>query len=263
MSEDGCIKCDFTGTINTFKWVEDDTYPIPREVASIELCSCVKERQFLKFDATAGFSHEQKQHTFKNAIIDDYNKSHFHEAVDFIKHIETNLEEGTWLYIFGDELRAEEATLNDPNIRAYGTGKSYLMDCIANALSNRRIPGLYVTEEILYGDIKASYNRNSEETEFEVLEKYYNVPVLLIDDIFTAPYTNWAEGKLFSILDERQKKKKITIMTSNYAEGRIRSRLPVNGAKIASRIVGQAIMIEMLGPDRREEKAKKRKREVL
>ncbi|MBD7967723.1 P-loop NTPase family protein [Paenibacillus gallinarum] len=179
--------------------------------------------------------------------------------MEFIKNIDSNLEQGTWIYIFGDEVRAEEEAVTDPKITAYGTGKSFLLDCIANALSHRRIPGLYVTEEALYLDIKSTYSRGSEESETEALDRYYNVPVLLIDDLFTAPYKDWAEGKLYSILDERQKKGKITIMTSNYATGRIRNRLPVNGAKIASRIVGQAILIEMIGPDRREEEAKKRK----
>ncbi|WP_244281071.1 DnaA ATPase domain-containing protein [Paenibacillus jilunlii] len=122
---------------------------------------------------------------------------------------------------------------------------------MANAFSYRKIPAIYVTEERLFSDIKATYNRASEDSEDEVLQRYYSVPILMIDDIFTAQYKEWAEGKLFSIIDERQKNNKVTIMTSNYSLGRIRERLPMNGGKIGSRIDGKAIQIEMLGPDRR------------
>lgn len=257
-SNDGCEKCNYTGTINTFKWVQDDNYPIPREVATIELCSCFYEKQFQKFNATESFSPEEKLYTFKNAVIDDHNREHYKIAVDFVKEIKEHMKYGTWLYIFGDEARAEEV-----NASAYGTGKTYMMQCIANALAYRKIPGLYVTETRLFGDIKATYSRESDESEYEVLSRYYNVPILLIDDIFSEQYKDWAEAKLFSILDERQKNNKVTIMTSNYATGRIYKRLPINGRKIASRITGQAIMIEMIGPDRREEKARQRRESLM
>jgi DNA replication protein DnaC len=258
-SNEGCEKCNYTGTINTFKWVEDDYYPIPREVASIELCSCFYERQFREYNASEAFSSEEKQFTFKNATLDNHNREHYTIAVDFVKDIKRHMKEGTWIYIFGDEVRAEKDSENGLNVSAFGTGKTHLMLCIANAMSLRQIPALYVTETKLFGDIKSTYARDSEESEEEVLRRYYNVPILMIDDIFTESYKDWAEGKLFSILDERQKNNKVTIMTSNYATGRIHKRLPINGRKIASRITGQSIMIEMIGPDRREMKARERR----
>lgn len=221
------------------------------QVASIELCTCHRERQFQKFNATASFTEKEKQHVFKSAVLDEYNTEAFKIAVQFIKDIEVNMKEGNWIYIFGDDQR-----VNNENLSAYGTGKTYLMQCMANAIATRKIPAIYVTEEELFGDIKSTYKKNSDESESEVLNKYYYVPVLMIDDIFTAQYTDWGEGKLFSILDERQKRQLITIMTSNYAPGRIHHRLPLNGKKIASRINGKCKkdwLIEMIGPDRREE----------
>ncbi|WP_411553901.1 DnaA ATPase domain-containing protein [Paenibacillus lautus] len=252
----GCERCDYTGTINTFRWVESsslDKYgnPMKVQVASIELCTCHRERQFQKFNATASFTEKEKQHVFKSAVLDEYNTEAFKIAVQFIKDIEVNMKEGNWIYIFGDDQR-----VNNENMSAYGTGKTYLMQCMANAIATRKIPAIYVTEEELFGDIKSTYKKNSDESESEVLKKYYYVPVLMIDDIFTAQYTDWGEGKLFSILDERQKRQLITIMTSNYAPGRIHHRLPLNGKKIASRINGKCKkdwLIEMIGPDRREE----------
>lgn len=255
ISNDGCPKCNYTGTINTIKRVKPEGYPFEIEKASVELCSCYYEKQFQRYNAIESFSPKEKNHTFKNAVIDDENQQQYKTAIDFVKNIKQHMEEGTWIYIFGDEIRAGEMSKETGMpLEAYGTGKTYLMQCMANAFSHRRIPAIYVTEETLFGDIKNTYNRDSDESEADILNRYYNVPILMIDDIFTAQYKEWAEGKLFSILDERIKKSKVTIMTSNYATGRIPERLKVNGGKISSRIKGQAIMIEMIGPDRREQK---------
>lgn len=251
-SNEGCAKCNYTGTINTLRWVENPNYmyngsPVKHEVATIELCECYHERLFQKYNAAENFNKKEKEYTFKQAIVDEDNRGHFKTAADFVRDIKKHMEDGTWLYIFGDETRARELRKE-----AYGTGKTYLMQCMANAFSLRKIPAIYVTEEQLFNEIKVTYHRESEESEEDVLQRYYNVPILMIDDIFTAPYKEWAEGKLFSIIDERMKNSKVTIMTSNYALGRIAERLKINGGKIGSRIKGQAIQIEMIGPDRRE-----------
>ncbi len=257
-----CPKCQDTGTVNTMKTVTDESYQyngkmIPYQIATVVPCECHYDQVFKAYNPIEGFSATEKRHIFNQALIDEHNRIHFEIAVDFVRHIDENRKNGTWLYIFGEERRAKE--LNDrnrTNHSAYGTGKTYLMQCIANALSHRRIPGIFVTEEKLFGDIKATYNKGSGDSEWDVLDRYYKVPVLMIDDMFTAPYTDWSEGKLFSILDHRMNDKKVTIMTSNYAVGRIPDMLPKNGGKIASRINGQARLIEMIGPDRRNRKGK-------
>lgn len=253
ISDEGCEECNYTGTITKIEWAKDSSYPIPYQKTTVKNCGCRQERQFQKYNAADQLKKGEQEHLFATAIIDRDNAAQFTAAKKFIDEIETHLKTGTWLYIFGDEARAEKISREqNRSFEAYGTGKTYLLHCIANALSYRRIPALYVTEEDLFGDIKSTYSRDSDESETEVLNRYYGVPVLMIDDIFTAQYKDWAEGKLFSILDERDRDGKVTIMTSNYATGRIRNRLPMNGGKIASRITGKAVMIEMIGPDRRE-----------
>lgn len=234
------------------RWVEDETYtradgkPMKRQVTTVKLCDCYYERQFKNYNPTDGLKEEELSFTFKTAVIDDYNKAQYLIATEFVRNIKENMKDGVWLYIFGDENR-----VTNDELSAYGSGKTYLMICIANALAHRRIPGIYVTEEDLFKDIKSTYEKNSEETEATVLERYYQVPILMIDDIFSAQYTEWSQGKLFSILNERDRMGKVTIMTSNFANNRIRERLQHNGGKLASRIKGRAIEIEMIGPDRR------------
>lgn len=227
-------------------------FPMDIQVAIVENCTCQTEKLFKKYNASETFNAKERGYTFKTATIDNLNREQFGKAIDFVREYKRHMELGTWLYIFGDDARVAEVSREKGAIlNAYGTGKTYLMQCMANAFSLRKIPAIYVTEERLFTDIKATYNRDSDESEDDVLQRYYSVPILMIDDIFTASYKDWAEGKLFSIIDERQKNSKVTIMTSNYSLGRIGERLKMNGGKIGSRIKGQAIEIEMLGPDRR------------
>jgi DNA replication protein DnaC len=254
-----CEKCEDSGTIHSIRWVETPDYldkfgePFKQQLATVHNCSCRFEKMFAKFNATVGMKEPERHHVFKTAEADKFNEKQLKMACDFIRDIEMHREIGSWIYIFGDETRASEQGLE-----AYGTGKSHLMQCIGNALTERRIPAIYVTEDKLFQDIKDTYNRESAESESEVLNRYYNVPILLIDDLFTAQYKDWAESKLYSILNTRKSDKKITIITTNYAVNRIKDRLPINGAKIASRIIEESILIEMIGVDRRPKQGKKK-----
>nr|WP_179198504.1 DnaA/Hda family protein [Paenibacillus amylolyticus] len=258
-SNEGCPKCHHTGTITNLRWVEEEGYkradgkPMKRQATTVELCDCYYERQFRNYNPTDGLAPDEKEYTFKTAVIDKENETQLKLAMDFVRNIKEHMEKGSWMYIFGDDHRAKEK-----NVSAFGTGKTYLMVCIANALAHRKIPGIYVTEDDMYSAIKETYNRNSkktDETESEVLERFRKVPILMIDDLFTAQYKDWAEDKLFSILNGREREGKITIMTSNYELERIPGRLPTNGAKLVSRIKGRIgeREIEMIGRDRRPE----------
>src|SRR5574341_290415 len=160
---------------------------------------------------------------------------------------------GTWLYLYGDDERAKLA-----GKAAFGTGKSHLTHCIGNYLTQNKYKAIYTTEDKLFEEIKATYNRDAEESETEVLWKYENVPILLIDDLFKSKTTDWTEDKLFHLLDKRICPGKVTIINSNYAPNRIELTMPKNGKAISSRIIGQAVMIEMIGKDRRRAQAKKR-----
>lgn len=246
-----CPKCNDSGSRSTFVVHEDDSYsykgkPMRYETATVVTCECHYEKMNEKYAANITFSKQAREYTFQNATVDDYNKEAMEAAADFVRQIKKHQEEGTWLYIHADTTKAQGMKLS-----AYGTGKTYLMQCIANALAYRNIPAIYVAEETLFGEIKATYQRKSEENEMDVLRRYYTIPILMIDDLFSASYTDWSEGKLYSIIDSRYNEKKITIITSNYATGRIEKKLPENGGKIASRILGKAVMIEMIGKDRR------------
>lgn len=217
------------------------------------LCECHKATIFDKYNAAAGMKGDEISHRFENSVMDDENSQAFTQCRLFTENIQEHLERGSWLYIHGDEERAKTA-----NKSAYGTGKSHLTQCIGNLLTDMKQRAIYVTEDKLFTDIKSTYRKDSEESEGEVMWRYENVPILLIDDLFKSKTSDWTEDKLFHLLNNRQVPGKVTIINSNYAPSRIHKTNPINGPAIASRVLGQAIIIEMIGKDRRRVSAKER-----
>ncbi|MFB9326974.1 DnaA ATPase domain-containing protein [Paenibacillus aurantiacus] len=255
-----CPKCHDTGTINVIELVDtgftnSKGESIMREqiktdpiTGKLPLCECYKDKLFDKYNASAGMKPEERMRLFDSADIDDENASKFEIARAFVEQIEHHLAAGAWLYIFGDAARARPRGLSE-----VGTGKSYLTHCIGNELTRAKFKAIYVTEDKLFGDIKATYNRDSEESEGEVLSRYQDVPILLIDDLFKSKQTDWTEDKLFHLLNNRLGPNKVTIINSNYAPNRIELVCPKTGSAISSRILGAALNVEMIGKDRRRQ----------
>lgn len=253
-----CSLCNDLGTTLSERWITDDSYTyngrqIPHLVATITTCECHKQKIFDKYNASAGMKPSERERTFETSIIDMENKESFQKARQFVDKIEFHLKTGTWFYIYGDEERAKKE-----NKSAWGTGKTHLTHCIGNFLTQRKQKAIYTTEDKLYQDIKSTYSRDSDETESEVMYRYENVPILLIDDMFKSKVTDWVEDKAFHLLNNRCTPGKVTIINSNYAPNRIEKTLEKNGKAIASRILGQAILMEMIGKDRRRQKARER-----
>ncbi|MFH5187014.1 hypothetical protein ACHHV8_36500 [Paenibacillus sp. TAB 01] len=59
---------------------------------------------------------------------------------------------------------------------------------------------------------------------------------------------------MFHLLDHRNCPGKVTIINSNYAPNRIEIAMERTGNAVSSRIFGQAVLVEMIGTDRRRNK---------
>lgn len=253
-----CTLCNDTGIITELEWIESDLVdkhgkPIMVERIKVDpntgyppLCECHKRKIFEKYNASAGMKPNERTRYFKSATIDDENRHAFMQGKNFIDHIHHHKEQGSWLYIYGDEQRACRHGKS-----AFGTGKSYLTHCIGNELTLLGEKSIYVTEDKLFEEIKQTYRKDSEESESAVLYRYQNVPILLIDDLFKSKTSDWSEDKLFHLLNNRMKPGMVTIINSNYAPNRLTEQMPKTGGAISSRILGQSILIEMIGRDRR------------
>ncbi|MCM3273686.1 DnaA ATPase domain-containing protein [Paenibacillus elgii] len=228
---------------------------ILREVLKVDanghppLCDCYTAQLFENYNASSGMKPNERERFFETAIIDNENRLHFSQAQNFVKNIGAHLKVGTWLYIYGDETRAARR-----GVSAYGTGKSYLTHCIGNELTKLKQRAIYVTENELFQEIKNTYRKDANESEADVLNRFYNVPILLIDDLFKSQYKDWAEDRMFHLLENRYCPGRVTIINSNYAPNRVYMAMERNGNAVTSRILGQAALIEMIGTDRRPKK---------
>ncbi len=96
-----------------------------------------------------------------------------------------------------------------------GGGKTYLTECIANALIEKQIVVNFVTAFNL-NNLMLKYHTTFDETKNNILEGYINCPLLIIDDLGTEPILkNVTKEYLYLILNERIINDRCTIVTTN------------------------------------------------
>ena len=110
----------------------------------------------------------------------------------------------------------------------YGCGKTHLAAAIANQVATFGVPTIFLTAPDLLDWLRYAYQ--SQEVTFEErFEEIRNVKLLILDDFGTHNATEWAQEKIFQILNFRYINKLSTVITTNVplelVEGRIRSRL--------------------------------------
>jgi DNA replication protein DnaC len=133
-----------------------------------------------------------------------------------------------------------------------GRGKTYSACAILMALY-QDFPVRFATMLDILSDIRSTFR--GLETEAAVFGRYTNVRLLVIDDIGKENHTDWALGMMFQIIDDRYRRGKPTIYTTQYRSIELAKRLASNGdegsaAAIVSRM-GQNQAILLTGEDRR------------
>ena len=110
----------------------------------------------------------------------------------------------------------------------YGSGKTHLAAAIANFSVDLGIPTLFITVPDLLDTLRFSYDDPNATFE-QRFEEIRNAPLLVMDDFGTQNATEWAQEKLFQILNFRYINKLPLVVTTNLLleemEPRIRSRL--------------------------------------
>ena len=103
-----------------------------------------------------------------------------------------------WIYISGD---------ND-------TGKTLLAGATINNLSKQLIPSYYFDERSLFRRLRDTI-KNSEETSKSIFNNFWKAKVIIWDDAFILPYTDWEFGTAFDILQLCENYRKVIIFISN------------------------------------------------
>ena len=117
-----------------------------------------------------------------------------------------------------------------------GTGKTLLASCVVNELLSKGIPSIFVIVPDLLTQIRATYNRNSLDTEGKIMSGLSDCELLVLDDIGAERHSDkddWATEKLFSIINSRYIGMKATIFTTNCTLAELKEKL---GDRTFSRI---------------------------
>ncbi|MBQ7602848.1 MAG: ATP-binding protein [Clostridia bacterium] len=114
-----------------------------------------------------------------------------------------------------------------------GTGKTFLSECIANALIQRDYYVVYITSFELNNIVIKSMDIFADNRE-EVLSPLLECDLLIIDDLGSEPiYKNASVKNLYTIINQRQLAKNSTIISTNLSPQMIRDQY---GDRLFSRL---------------------------
>lgn len=117
-----------------------------------------------------------------------------------------------------------------------GCGKTHLaISILREARVTSAIVGYFITVPEMLMKIRASFSGASGETEEEIVKRFSDYEVLVLDDLGSEKTSEYSITTLFLILDRRDRYYKRTIVTSNLSLAQIEESL---GARIASRLAG-------------------------
>lgn len=120
-----------------------------------------------------------------------------------------------------------------------GTGKTHLGCGVANELLKRGFNALYTTASNLVRDIRATWGRDSECTEAEVIKAFVAPDLLIIDEIGVQTGSADEKIRLFDVINARYEQVKPMLIISNldvkgvvdYIGERAADRLRENGGQ--------------------------------
>lgn len=129
------------------------------------------------------------------SLIDTSRKS----IMYYLKNFESMKEKGLGLYIYSE---------------TKGSGKTRMVASIANKLLENHQVKFAVSSDILK-EIKATYNKDSEYTESQLVDALKTCEILIVDDFGVEKMTDWVNEQFYTIINYRYVNKKVTIFTSN------------------------------------------------
>lgn len=109
-------------------------------------------------------------------------------------------------------------------------------------------PAMFITVPNLLMEIRDSFKDKATESEKQIVSRYIEYPILILDDLGADRATEWAIETLYLIIDGRDSELKPIFITTNLSIAEIEAHY---GARIASRIAGKSI-IQIDMPDYRK-----------
>lgn len=222
-------RCTCPGALQA--WAKIDEQERLRKEARLE-----KERQRLieKLYGQCRLPERFMTRTFENFIIESDNRAAYEISLRYAQ----NFIEGktvTGLFYGG----------------TVGTGKTHLAAAITHHLLNQGVGVLFGTVTQMLGNIRRTYDEYSRENEYDILQRYIRVPLLVIDEWGKEKPSEWVQEKFFEIVNSRYEDNKPIIVTTNTEIDVLKDRYDFAGEALVSRIREMCEGVVMVGRDRR------------
>lgn len=205
-----------------------------------------------------GYIKSTKCHCLKQQIIEIlYEQSNirdFLEENNFSK-IRYDLHEGEGLDAFRHAVMVSRDFIDrfdfeTKNLLFYGnvgTGKSFLSGCIAKEILDKGHSVIYFSSSALFDALaRETFESKSKEDLYNFYDYIYNCDLLIVDDLGTEMANSFVSNQLFSFINERNLRKKSTIISTNLSLEQIRDRY---SDRVFSRIISTYTACKLCGKD--------------
>lgn len=138
-----------------------------------------------------------------------------------------------------------------------GTGKTCLGCAVAVQLAERGRAETVVfdTVPLILERIKATYGDDATENTAVVLQTLRTADLVIFDDLGSQRSTPYATETLYSIVDDRYRNRRRTIITSNLSLTKLQERADDNMLRIVDRITELAQVVHVKEPNLRQQAA--------
>lgn len=100
-----------------------------------------------------------------------------------------------------------------------GVGKTHLsVALLREVIQVAGAAALFRDFRDLLRDIKGTFSPESEQRETDVLDPVLSCPVLVLDELGAQRATPWVEETVFTVINHRYNKNKLTVFTSNFPD---------------------------------------------
>jgi len=174
---------------------------------------------------------------FSKLIVNEENKEPVSVAKYYVENFEKMLGRGQGLIFYGP----------------VGTGKSFIAICIANELIKREVPVIMTSFVRILQDIQSP-----DMNEGEYFKNLNNASLLIVDDLGTERSTDYANEKVYNVIDNRYRIGKPVIFTTNMMLSDMMNNPDIRYKRIYDRIFEMCYPVQVKGQSWRRDEAARR-----